>query len=137
MRLREVGLIHDASSGEADLQRLRAGRRSQAHPNEQEIIGYLEAGNLFIGCPGFVMDPLGPPDSGAGAMHLYTDGCWLWPQCLAEYVRRYHFALPDEFVRHMEHNNWAPPLMSEQELRLVGDEYLADAERSCGTNGNS
>jgi hypothetical protein len=51
----------------------------------------------------------GPPDSQMGCSTM-TDGVWEWPEGLAIYVERYHVRLPDEFIRHMEENNFSIPV---------------------------
>lgn len=76
------------------------------HPDEEKIIGYLESGSVYGAMPGVEEDVLAHPLQIIGPTHIQTDGVWAWPQTLTYYVRRYHIALPEEFVAHMGLSNW-------------------------------
>ena len=38
----------------------------------------------------------------------YTDGTWVWPSGLASYVELYHIRLPDEFIQHLQQQQFKP-----------------------------
>ncbi|GLY52563.1 hypothetical protein [Lentzea sp. NBRC 102530] len=46
----------------------------------------------------------------------WTDGVWVWDGTLVHYLRRYHVALPEEFLAHMAANAWTVPPMSDDDM---------------------
>jgi hypothetical protein len=100
---------------------LRSIRRVEPHPDEANILNYLESGTTYAAVPGVDQDVLADPARIIGPMHIRTDGVWAWPATLAYYVRTYHIALPNEFVEHMRANGWScPPLPAVGRLDLEG-----------------
>ncbi len=91
-------------------------------PNEEKIIGYLEAGRLIAAVMTIEEDPLTDPPAKIGPPDVRTDGPWAWPQTLAYYVERYHLSLPQEFVQHMEGKAWQCP----EDIQANGTWSLGD-----------
>jgi hypothetical protein len=74
------------------LELLKALRRDSPQPDEDRIIAYLEADLAIFGIGFIDRDRFTGADL-RGAATL-TDGTWIWPNCLAHYVRHYHFRIP-------------------------------------------
>ena len=127
MGFRKVGFFREKDVGDPSLPSIHDAVRSTPHPEAERIIDYLINGVrdevLFCGC--HVPDILAPDDSFCVVPGLVTDGVWLWPAGLAYYVRKYHVALPDEFIAHMKTNGWILPALSEAEkAQLVEKVFL-------------
>lgn len=103
--LRKVGYFFEQPLDERAAT-LRALVRATPHPNEQNILKYLDAGTVYGVQTGVEQDILSASKPIIGAVQLKTDGVWAWPQSLVYYVRQYHIALPDEFVSHMAVHAW-------------------------------
>jgi len=107
--LRKVGFFFELPS-EQRIEALRSIHQEAAQADEEKIVGYLESGTVYGAMPGVEQDVLSHPPQAIGPTHIQTDGTWAWPVTLIYYVRRYHIALPEEFVRHMRLGGWRCPL---------------------------
>ena len=85
---------------------LIAASRSEAQPDEANILLFLEDGLVLMESPDTIVDPLQPQLVAAPAVVL-TDGSWIWPAALMYFVRTYHVAVPDDFVAHMRSRDWS------------------------------
>jgi hypothetical protein len=90
------------------LERLRARCAETPQPDEDRIVAYLAA-PLEFEAVGII-----PPDQINGgdlpcSWALRSDGIWIWSNALEYYVRRHHFRVPRDFVRHMAARDWQPP----------------------------
>lgn len=72
----------------------------------EKICQYLNEGKVLVACGGIVTDILNPENGFAGCPELKTDGIWVWPGDLAYYVKQYHLALNEEFIKTMKNSNW-------------------------------
>jgi len=60
-----------------------------------------------------------------GGPYLLTDGEWMWWKELAYYVEHYHISLPDDFVAHMQQNNFVVREISDEEICRLTEELIA------------
>lgn len=106
--------------GGGSRQFVRDAVRSEADPREEQIIHYLKTAKAWIATssPG-VDDALDPTSRAIAPRQYLTDGRWEWPADLAYYVRRYHVRLPDEFIAHMERNNFEPPELDDDDMERL------------------
>ena len=75
--------------------------------NRDKIISYLDNGMLYSCSFGFSPNRFfkGPKNMGD---HEKTDGVWVWPSGLSDYVETYKIRLPDSFIDHMKKRNFIP-----------------------------
>ena len=92
--------------------------RSQANVNEREILTYLRSAPLLFVAPEEAYDLLDPLVEIAGG-EIRTDGVWMWPLEYAHYIETYHFAVPEEFRRHMASRGWRPPGEDELDIAAI------------------
>ena len=105
MKLRRLGFFRELRHGDPDGPSLRESIGAQ-RADEELIARYLEQGHVLIGCPGVVGDVLSNDPAPVAAMHILTDGTWVWPGDLPCYVRKYHVALPEAFVEHVRNREF-------------------------------
>ncbi len=87
-------------------------------PLEEHIIAYLEAGKQAFYVPGSSVDLLSDSNTEIANAHVYTDGQWVWTGDVVYYVKKYHIALPQEFVAAMKINNWQCPNVNLAEIEF-------------------
>lgn len=120
MTLNRCGFFDDMPTGEASAL-LRNVSSESPRPNEEEVARYLEGGTQILAVPGAVSDLLSDPEQIIGAPHVFTDGEWAWTADVVYYVRKYHIALPDEFLERMRKCGWQCPTVGDVEaLELEG-----------------
>jgi len=106
--LKPVGFLEGDTGDGTRAAELRAMIRSQANVNEREILAYLRSAPLLFIAPEESYDLLEPAVEIAGG-EIRTDGVWMWPLEYVHYIETYHFAVPEEFRRHMASRGWRPP----------------------------
>jgi len=104
----KVGFFFELDD-QAFVSTLESLRRAEADPKEARILAYLGAGAACGVVPMLEEDLVEKPSTPIGVPELVTDGEYVWPTTLCYYVKKYHIALPDEFVRHMRANGWKVP----------------------------
>lgn len=77
---------------------------------------YLEQGQIVLVSPSWVDDLLNTQVRRICQYSILTDGTWIWPSALVYYLKTYHVVLPEEFLMHMESNNWLVPELDDSEL---------------------
>lgn len=78
--------------------------------DKAQIIKYLKSGatlNAYMGYS-FCRFESKQMDEKMGYRE-FTDGVWAWPEGLAHYIEHHSVMLPDEFIQHMELNNYEVP----------------------------
>ncbi|MFI6056354.1 hypothetical protein ACIBCO_40645 [Streptomyces violascens] len=123
--IRRVGFYHDDAAAAS---RLRDTVRSAGESDEQQIIGYLDSGTEIYSTMGAERDVVMGEEWISGAGSLVTDGTWLWPVELVHYLRRYHIALPADFVEHIRGNQYVSPNVTRQRAIEISDEYFKREE---------
>lgn len=97
-----------------------------------ETLEYLQKGILAVpqmGCVEDAKDPLFGTDNYDDDNFIayyacYTDGIWLWPQYIIEYIKKYpHIKLDSDFVKHVIKNNNKKINVSEEECSKIEKEY--------------
>ncbi|MGW7412817.1 hypothetical protein [Streptomyces sp. NPDC054863] len=78
--------------------------------DEAGIVAYLESATEIFTAMGADRDVVSG-DEWVPSGSLSTDGKWLWPGELAHYVRRYHLALPADFLADVRAAQYAPPVL--------------------------
>lgn len=68
--------------------------------DEERAATYLESAPVLA---------VSPQVAGAAALALHTDGVWVWPSTLADAVRAWHCALPDDLVARMREHGFRVP----------------------------
>jgi hypothetical protein len=111
-----AGFFREMRHAEPGDPSLAEARRAAAHPDEDAIAAYLDAGRVMVASPGPTKDVFDPAKR-TGPPHYLTDGRYLWPGDVAHYVRTYHVALPEPFVAHMRANGWRVPAVDVATLR--------------------
>jgi hypothetical protein len=77
----------------------------------EQVVDYLASGAFTLGGRHLINDKVAP--SGAPVPVAYvTDGTWVWPVELLEYVRRYKVALPLKFLSHISRLGGVAPVVS-------------------------
>jgi hypothetical protein len=116
--LRKAGFFRELRHGDRDGPSLADatadGGGSAEHTN---AAAYLQRGAVLATTGMHVDDVLDPSNREIAELAILTDGTWVWPGDLAYYVHRYGATLPDEFVRHMESQDWLPPPLTDADLR--------------------
>ncbi len=108
--IRLVGFFDDLKLDYSNGSKLRNNVRSQAQPDEDKIVNYLNSGEFILVKPVFRFDLLSEEKKYAGTPSIRTDGIWVWANLLSYYVEEYHVVLPKEFIQHMKSNKWKMPL---------------------------
>jgi len=117
MKLKNAGFFKELPHGDKSGISLAENVSDTAIENEEEIIKYLDNGELFISCPGIATDVM-DKNKIAGCPNIYTDGVWTWPGDLVYYIRHYHVKLPEEFISHMKSNGWIIPSIDLDNISL-------------------
>jgi hypothetical protein len=104
------GILEESEEAKSSL---RDAVRSSAQDDEERIAGYLDQGTVLVFRPGLAADVLAADEHLIGPAHILTDGVYAWPKVLGFYVRRYHVAVPSDFITHMRSRKWVPPRKDE------------------------
>lgn len=99
--------------------------------HKDDVLEYLQKGVLAVslmGCiDGDAKNPLPEEetdDSFIAYYACYTDGTWLWPQYIIEYIKRYpYLQLNPEFITHVIENKDNAINISEEECADIEREY--------------
>lgn len=121
--LKPVGFFDELELWHPTGQSLVDNLSTEPRPKEAEIIRYLEDGNIIVACAGIVEDVLSKSGEFAGVPSIKTDGVFVWTGILGYYVKKYHAVLPDEFIQHIEANNWQMPELSESEILEISEQF--------------
>ncbi|MDX8148280.1 hypothetical protein SK854_39630 [Lentzea sp. BCCO 10_0061] len=105
---REIGFYESADE-------VRAAVTGDEQPWERDALRYLEQGHLVVIPLSWETDLLDPDGPGVKERGEWTDGVWFWSGALVHYLRKYHVALPEEFLAHMAANRWEVPRMTDEE----------------------
>ena len=84
--------------------------------DESQIVRYLSTATVLAATSQEVDDLLDKSALGVALASSRTDGEWVWPDDLSYYVRRYHVALPPNFVQRVRDLNYLPPTFSDEQL---------------------
>lgn len=122
MGFKRVGFFRELYTNSPGLPSIRDAARSAAHPDEEFIVSYLRAGLGFAGVGRYVGDVLNPTKKWNVSLSLETDGVWLWRADLPYYVSEYHVELPEDFIMHMQGNDWRVPTFTETDESRLGDQ---------------
>jgi len=112
MKLKRYGFFRELDHGEPNGESLLALRGTAPYDEatRKRVAAYLDAGHLYIGCPGTVIDVLANGDvHPIGSPDILTDGEWAWPGDLAYYVSRYNVPVSEEMLQAMKRNGWHVP----------------------------
>ena len=113
--LKHVGFFESAEE-------VRAAMSAGEQPWEQSALSYLEQGRWIVMSMSYPSDLLDPDGSKVDQRQTFTDGVWMWPGMLIHYLRKYHVALPTEFLDHMAAQDWAVPALSDDEIDVLINE---------------
>ena len=105
-KLIRVGFFNELRHGDKAGPSLAEACRTEPHPDEADIVTYLQQAAVLVASPGPVRDVLAPELGYIGTPSIKTDGRFCWPADLAHYVARYHVVLPDAFLAHGRARRW-------------------------------
>lgn len=98
---------------------------SKENLDRQLLINYMEAGKLCVAWMSAVEDILDPNDEnfvGYGA--VYTDGQWVWPQYIVEYLKKHpNIHLNVEFTEYVKNNLNKEITLSNAEIKKIEQAY--------------
>ncbi|AEW94697.1 MULTISPECIES: hypothetical protein [Streptomycetaceae] len=92
--------------------------------DEEQILAYLESCSEIFITQGAELDVISHDELIVGAGSLITDGVWVWPIDFVHYLRRYHLALPDDFLAHVRKNGYQAPEVSVSRREEALDLFL-------------
>ena len=121
MKLNRIGFFRELAHGDKTAESLVELLGDAPRHDEQKICEYLKNGILLIASPGVVSDVLDVDKRYIGSPSIYTDGIWAWPEVLEYYVQKYHVRLKNNFIKHIESNNYNNP--TEDSVDLNNLEY--------------
>ncbi|MGI5457125.1 hypothetical protein ACQEWB_28975 [Streptomyces sp. CA-249302] len=101
-------------------------KSSTAVSDEHAILLYLEAGEPLVATGSWVDDLLDPDITRVCQYSIRTDGVWVWPSTLPYYLAKHHIRLPDDFLRHMSALGWAAPMLDEDTMDTVVDQFMLE-----------
>jgi hypothetical protein len=93
------------------------------------IVDYLRFGTPIIALMGFSEDVLGNKFSRPGGTAIMSDGQFFWRLDAADYVQHYGIELPEKFIAHGDARQWAPPVLSREEVAQV-DRHLGHLRKT-------
>ena len=120
-KLRSVGFFRELRHGDANGPSLRESICVQRHPEAASIVAYLREGHVVSTTGMSVHDALDPSKMYIAVLGVATDGSWIWPTDLSYYVGTYNVDLPDEFIDHMQRQNWHVPVFTEEQVSEISD----------------
>ena len=100
--------------------------------NKDDVLKYLQKGVMAVnlmGCCENAKDPLFgtdnyDDDSFIAYYACYTDGKWLWPQYIIEYMKKYpHIKIDPDFINHVISNKNNEIKISEEECSKIEKKY--------------
>ena len=108
--------------------------------NQFQLASYLQSGFKLRGWLGhsFCRFSCGIPRSQMGSSDV-TDGVWVWPEGFLHYVEFHNIDLPQEFVFHVQENNYQvniPPDLKEI-LKYDRDHFFDNPSNSIGYDNSS
>jgi hypothetical protein len=120
MKLKRTGFFREMRHGlQTDPSLVEAAKTAKPFDDVSRVVAYLQNGTLFIASPGIVKDVLNEGGKVIGAPHVRTDGVWTWPSDFAYYVKHYGINVPQDFLEHMERNQWQPRTLQAAELKSL------------------
>ncbi len=114
MMLKRVGFYRELRHGDSKGETIHNQLDDDLGDNKELVIKYLSGGNI-LAASGVVGDFFNPTIK-VGGLRILTDGVWVWPSDLSYYLQNYSTKLPQDFLLHVESNNWEIPLLSEEEI---------------------
>jgi hypothetical protein len=117
MKLRHIGFYRDVGPADPDSPLLRELVSKHPPENLERVVSYLDGGQMVIACLGVVRDPIDDSHLTIGTPSIVTDGVWAWPEYLSAVVRKYNVRLPDDFLLHMESNEWKVPCVDVSKVK--------------------
>ena len=102
--------------------------KEEINSDREMLIEYMQKGKLCVALMGCVEDPLDEKydDNFIAYMASYTDGVYLWPQYVIEFMKKYpNFHLDQEFVDYVKENKDKPIDPSKEVVERIEREYFA------------
>lgn len=108
MKLQKVGFFRELPYGSPEEPSIHNSQKTLIE-DEMEVLKYLQSGVLLAAAPGVEHDILDTSKIIIGSLNILTDGQWTWPESLCYYLRKYHVALPINFLEHIRNRNYVAP----------------------------
>ena len=130
LRVRFDGFFDELHYGQTNQGSIVKVVANSPHPDQENIISYLEGGTTIMVAPVVAVDILDPelPFMGDG-LKLFSDGEWIWPNDLVEYVTRHNVRISEDFISRMREMLWKCPVLSPHEvdmvMREVAEHYMS------------
>lgn len=106
MKLKRQGFYKEMPHGDKNDPSILQFIRDEGDLEEHNICQYLNEGIVVSACGGVVKDIINSNNGIAGCPNILTDGIWLWPGDLVNYVKKYHLKLDKNFIKSMRDNDW-------------------------------
>lgn len=109
--------------------------RTGLTPEEaQRVLGYLDAGPVFLFARSFDKDIFYPENPPAVPLKFATDGTWIWSGAVAYYLEKYRMPPEDELLAHIRALDYTLPEVT-QEARDAAREQMTGG--APGTSADS
>jgi len=106
-------------------------KKDEINKDRKMLIDYMQKGVLCVPLMGCVEDPLDEvyDEDFIAYIAAYTDGIYLWPQYVIEFMKKYpNFHLDKEFVDYVKKNKDKSIKVSEETLERIENEYYDAGE---------
>jgi hypothetical protein len=122
--VRTIGLFAEIGPSRPEVYResIYDAVRPDAEPEEEDICEYLNSGIPLFDVMESTRDVISGDSYIKGGPSLLTDGTWVWREDLQYYVKRYHVALPEEFIRHARESGFRVGVHDRDHLISLGFE---------------
>ncbi len=107
--MKRVGFFKELADGDKNETFIKEIIGQNTLDKEPEIINYLNNGKFLCITPGVVCDVLDESKGVIGSLEILTDGEWIWPSDLSNYLQNYHIKLDEQLIDHIKKNNWKVP----------------------------
>jgi len=85
---------------------------------QEKIVEFLTSGRIVLAAHGKIPDHY-EEEAPAVPVAYYTDGTWVWGWEITEYIRRYSYGLPSEFLAWIRQCEYVPNDCSEETTTLA------------------
>jgi hypothetical protein len=89
--------------------RFEPGHEMLAGVDLEQVAAYLEAGAPVLATTGRLTDVVEPERGAVVPMSYRTDGCWLWTESVAYYLRAYRLAPAPDLLAHVRKQGASMP----------------------------
>ncbi|MEV6274652.1 hypothetical protein [Nocardia sp. NPDC051832] len=107
--LRPVGMYREMYASKPELPSLREQSAGQQLSDWEAVLEYMRSAPAVFDVLDVVADVFDPATQISSASSLHSDGQWIWRVDSIHYLSKYHFPVPEEFLRHVRAAGYQPP----------------------------